>query len=79
MDAADAEMVELVEMEIRETLNNMGYDGDNTPVVKGSALCALESTEPEIGTVDYLNSVTAHHPSEETELSSNSHELPFIA
>lgn len=53
MDAADAEMVELVEMEIRETLNNMGYDGDNTPVVKGSALCALENTEPEIGNLDY--------------------------
>lgn len=49
VDAADAEMIELVEMEIRETLNNMGFDGDNTPIVKGSALCALEETEPEIG------------------------------
>jgi elongation factor Tu len=42
-------MVDLVEMEIRELLTEMGYDGDNTPVVKGSALCALEGKNPEIG------------------------------
>lgn len=42
-------MVELVEMEIRELLSEMGYDGDNIPVVKGSALCALEGKNPEIG------------------------------
>ncbi|XP_014480609.1 PREDICTED: elongation factor Tu, mitochondrial [Dinoponera quadriceps] len=49
VDAADAEMVELVEIEIRELLNEMGYDGDNTPIVKGSALCALEGKNPELG------------------------------
>ncbi len=49
MDAADAEMVELVEMELRELLTEMGYDGDKIPVVKGSALCALEGREPSIG------------------------------
>ena len=49
MDAADEEMVELVEMEIRELLDKMGYDGENTPVIKGSALCALEDKSPEIG------------------------------
>ena len=41
-DVADAEMLELVEMEIRELLSEYGFDGDNTPVVVGSALSALE-------------------------------------
>nr|AAL13722.1 GM14682p [Drosophila melanogaster] len=49
VDAADEEMVDLVEMEIRELLTEMGYDGDKIPVVKGSALCALEDKSPEIG------------------------------
>ncbi|XP_043252303.1 elongation factor Tu, mitochondrial-like [Colletes gigas] len=49
VDAADDEMIELVEMEIRELLSEMGYDGLNTPIVKGSALCALEGNKPEIG------------------------------
>lgn len=49
VDAADAEMVELVEMEIRELMSEMGFDGDNTPVIKGSALSALEGKNPEIG------------------------------
>lgn len=35
VDAADEEMVELVEMEIRELMTEMGYDGDKAPVVKG--------------------------------------------
>lgn len=35
VDAADAEMVELVEMEVRELLTEMGYDGDKVPIVKG--------------------------------------------
>ena len=48
-DAADKEMLELVEMEVRELLAEFGYDGDNTPVIIGSALCALEEREPEIG------------------------------
>lgn len=49
VDAADGEMVDLVEMEIRELLTEMGYDGDNIPIVKGSALCALDGKQPEIG------------------------------
>ncbi|XP_008203573.1 elongation factor Tu, mitochondrial [Nasonia vitripennis] len=49
VDAADAEMVELVEMEIRELMTEMGYDGDKIPVIKGSALSALEGKNPEIG------------------------------
>jgi elongation factor Tu len=45
----DPEMHELVEMEIRELLNSYEYDGDNTPIIKGSALCALNGTDPELG------------------------------
>lgn len=49
VNAADQEMVDLVEMEMRELLTEMGYDGEKVPVVKGSALCALEGKSPEIG------------------------------
>lgn len=49
VDAADQEMVELVEMEVRELLSEMGFDGDNIPIIPGSALCALEGKNPEIG------------------------------
>ncbi|ODV87137.1 hypothetical protein CANARDRAFT_229352 [[Candida] arabinofermentans NRRL YB-2248] len=45
----DEEMLELVEMEMRELLSSYGFDGDNTPVIMGSALCALENKQPEIG------------------------------
>ena len=45
----DPEMHELVEMEVRELLNQYEYDGDNAVFVKGSALCALNGTEPELG------------------------------
>ncbi len=38
----DEELLDLVEMEIRELLNEYGFDGDNTPVIRGSALKALE-------------------------------------
>ncbi|XP_054463750.1 elongation factor Tu, mitochondrial [Anoplopoma fimbria] len=51
----DKEMVELVEIEIRELLTEFGYDGENTPVVIGSALCALENREPELGVKAVLN------------------------
>jgi len=49
VDAADEEMIELVEMEIRELLSEMGYDGDEMPLVKGSALCAIEGKNDDIG------------------------------
>ena len=44
----DAELLDLVEMEIRELLTEYGYDGDNTPIIRGSALKALEG-DPEWG------------------------------
>lgn len=43
----DPELVELVESEIRELLNKYDYDGENTPIVKGSALKAVEEAESE--------------------------------
>ena len=42
----DPEMLDLVEMDVRELLSKYGYDGDNTPVIRGSALKALEG-DPE--------------------------------
>jgi elongation factor Tu len=45
----DEELVELVEMELRELLNFYKFPGDDVPVVKGSALAALEGKTPEIG------------------------------
>ena len=41
----DAEMLDLVEMEMRELLTKQGYDGDNTPIIRGSGLKALESAD----------------------------------
>ena len=38
----DEELIDLVEMEVRELLNSYGFDGDNTPIIRGSALKALE-------------------------------------
>lgn len=45
----DQELVDLVEMEVRELLSKYGYPGDDIPVIKGSALCALEGKNPELG------------------------------
>ncbi|KAF1989982.1 translation elongation factor Tu [Aulographum hederae CBS 113979] len=45
----DPEMLELVEMEMRELLTTYGFEGDDTPIVLGSALCALEGRRPELG------------------------------
>ena len=45
MDMADEELVELIEMDVRELLSANGFDGDNAPLIKGSALKALEGDE----------------------------------
>jgi elongation factor Tu len=50
----DAELLELVEMEIRELLSFYDYDGDNAPVVKGSALGALNGEPEWVAKVDEL-------------------------
>ena len=45
----DPELLDLVEMEVRELLSSYQFPGDDIPVIRGSALCALENTNPEIG------------------------------
>jgi elongation factor Tu len=50
----DAELLELVEMEIRELLSFYKYDGDNTPVIQGSALGALNGEASWVAKVDEL-------------------------
>ena len=49
----DPELLELVELELRELLNDYGFPGDETPIVKGSALAALESTSEDIDAEEY--------------------------
>jgi len=49
MDMADPELSDLVEMEIRDLLKKYNFPGDKTPIVRGSALCALEDKQPELG------------------------------
>ncbi len=49
IDIADPELAELVEMEIRELLSSYQYPGDEIPIVKGSALAAVEGTNAELG------------------------------
>ena len=50
----DEELLDLVEMEIRELLNEYGYDGDNTPVIRGSALKALEGDPKYVESIEKL-------------------------
>jgi elongation factor Tu len=45
----DPEMLEIVEMELRDLLSQYGFDGENTPIVTGSALCALNGENDDIG------------------------------
>jgi elongation factor Tu len=45
----DKELLELVEMEVRELLNKYKFPGDTIPIIHGSALCALEDKNPELG------------------------------
>jgi elongation factor Tu len=49
MDLADPELVELVELEVRDLLSSYDFPGDDIPIIQGSAVCALEGKQPEIG------------------------------
>jgi elongation factor Tu len=51
----DAELLELVEMEVRELLSKYDFPGDDTPIVKGSAKLALEGDKGELGEVAIMN------------------------
>ena len=55
----DAELIELVEMEIRELLNQYEFPGDDTPIIVGSALKALEGEQSEIGVQSVVKLVEA--------------------
>lgn len=72
----DPEMLELVEMEMRELLTSYGFDGDNTPIIMGSALCALEDRRPEIGQTkidELLQAVDDYIPTPQRDL-----DKPFL-
>jgi elongation factor Tu len=64
----DPEILELVELEVRELLSKYDFDGDNIPIVKGSALAALEGRNPEIGEskiMELMAAVDEHIPTPE--------------
>ena len=52
----DEELLELVEMEIRDLLNEYGFDGDNTPIIRGSALKAIEGEQKYVEAIEELMS-----------------------
>lgn len=45
----DPEMLELVEMEMRDLLSTYQFEGEDTPIIMGSALAALDGRDPEVG------------------------------
>ena len=62
----DEELLELVEMEIRDLLNEYEFDGDNTPIIRGSALKALEGDAKYVEAIDQLmDQVDAYIPTPE--------------
>lgn len=56
---SDPEMLELVDMEMRDLLSTYNFDGENTPIVMGSALAALEGRNDEIGSTKISELVKA--------------------
>ena len=76
MDMADPDIAELSEMEVRELLNKYGYPGDDTPVIKGSALKAAENPDDEAARkpiIELLEALDAHIPDPIREL-----DKPFL-
>ncbi|HYI64374.1 MAG TPA: elongation factor Tu, partial [Allosphingosinicella sp.] len=64
----DPELLELVELEIREELSRRDYDGDNIPIISGSALAALEDSDRKLGhdaILDLMKAVDAYIPQPE--------------
>ena len=59
----DKELIDLVEMEVRELLTKYGFPGDKTPIIKGSALKAMEGDKQEIATLkELLNTLDTYVP-----------------
>ncbi|CAK0750572.1 translation elongation factor Tu 1 [Azospirillaceae bacterium] len=64
----DPELLELVELEVRELLTSYQFPGDDIPIIKGSALCALEDKNPEIGreaVLELMRAVDSYIPQPE--------------
>jgi len=55
----DEELADLVELEVRELLSLYGFPGDTIPIIRGSALCALEGRDPAIGSEAVLKLMAA--------------------
>ena len=70
----DPDLLELVEMEVRELLSKYDYDGDNIPVIQGSALGALNGEEKWVqSVVDLMDAVDTHIPEPERDI-----DKPFL-
>ena len=76
VDMADPDLLELVELEVRELLSSYQFPGDEIPIIKGSALCALEDRESEIGEqaiLKLMEAVDAYIPQPE-----RPKDMPFL-
>ena len=72
----DPELLELVELEVRELLSKYQFPGDKIPVIKGSALCALEDKDPKLGKeaiLELMKAVDDYIPQPERPI-----DLPFL-
>jgi elongation factor Tu len=72
----DAELLELVEMEVRDLLSSYNFPGDDIPIIKGSALAAVEGRDPEIGEnaiLELMKAVDEYIPTPERPL-----DKPFL-
>ncbi|MEN5178128.1 elongation factor Tu, partial [Brevundimonas diminuta] len=72
----DEELLELVEMEVRELLSSYQFPGDDIPVIKGSALAAVEDRDPQIGAervLELMAAVDSYIPQPERPI-----DMPFL-
>jgi len=72
----DAELIELVEMEVRELLSKYDFPGDDTPIIQGSALKALEGDQSDIGVpaiIKLVDALDSYIPEPERDI-----EKPFL-
>jgi elongation factor Tu len=70
----DEEILELVELEVRELLSAYDFDGDNIPIIKGSALAALEGRDDNIGKdsiIELIKAVDEHIPQPDRPIDKN--------
>ena len=70
----DPELIDLVEMEVRDLLNEYGYEGDETPIIKGSALKALEGEQKYVDAIyELMDAVDSWIPTPERD-----NDKPFL-